>query len=127
MTGERKMYITFLLPNVLIAAFIASFLLSGCGKSDSNDPAQAATGPPRPVQTAKADKKLQSYRRVKKTYKGQTVYQYEMDDFPLQGVPLAALQKDAEAGDPASEYEFGPSDLGSDLDKPLVYNKKFKK
>jgi hypothetical protein len=93
--------------NGLIAAFIASLLLSGCGKSDSNAPAQAATGPSRPAQTAKADKKLQRYRRAKKIYNGQTVYLLEMDDFPLRDVPLATIRENAEAGDPAAEYELG--------------------
>jgi hypothetical protein len=77
------------------------------GSTASAPAAQVATETTEPVHHEKTEKGLAAYHKVKKTYNGQTVYLLDIDDLPLQGVPLATLKQKANAGDPAAEYELG--------------------
>jgi hypothetical protein len=92
MTSEKM---TITLPKkVLVAAWIATLLFCGCDNGNSNTTTQTATesAAQAPSKSDNRKKAAQAYRRVKKTHNGQTVYVFEIDDFPLRGVPLATLQ-----------------------------------
>jgi hypothetical protein len=124
MTGNRKMIIT-LPKNTFAAACIATLLFSACDNGNSNTTPQTATesAAQTPAKPDKPKKAAQAYRRVKKTYNGQTIYLLEMDDFPLRDVPLTTIRRDAEAGDPNSEYELGRRlGAGEGVDRPPIAN-----
>jgi len=98
-----------LTTRAIVMGLFAALFIWGCDKDDSTAATQTVNDST--VQTpAKVDKRQkapQTYQRVKKTYNGQTIYLLDIDDFPLRGVPLATIREDANAGDPAAQYELG--------------------
>lgn len=91
------------LSKSITAVLIALFNWS-CGQNSSNSTAYTAAKltTDTPLEVARSRQNPSLDQRIEKTYNGQTIYLLDIDDFPLQDVPLVAIRKRAQAGEPAA-------------------------
>lgn len=95
-----------------VCVLIAAFFLFGCGNNDSNADtgkfsAEISNEGATKGQDEKTVQNPTAYKRVEKTYNGQKIILFEMNDLPLTGESLDSVKEKANNDDPAAQYELG--------------------